>query len=120
MGMGEFQSSGSLRMDALNLNLSYAYNDFNLKNTQNIFPLSLFGLKDGWISSNGTISTSGDSLDEVFYNLYTKSTFVGKNLIWDNFNVDKLIDNSFIIKITKPLIYSGRMRNIICKWHQQQ
>ncbi|MGV2432927.1 MAG UNVERIFIED_CONTAM: AsmA-like C-terminal region-containing protein [Rickettsiaceae bacterium] len=93
-GDGKFESSGSLRMDSINLNLSYAYNDFNIKSTQTIFPLALFGLKDGWISSNGMISTSGDTLDEVFYNIYTKSTFIGKNLIWDNFNIDGLIDHT--------------------------
>jgi len=86
-----FQSSGSLRMDPMTINLSYAYNNFNITQLRQVFPLSVFGLEEGWGSSNGMISTSGDNMSQLLYNLYTKSNFVTKNLKWNNFGIDDLI-----------------------------
>jgi hypothetical protein len=88
---GKFSSSGSLRMDSMNLNLAYAYNDFNLKEISDILPLQLFGIEDGWMSINGMISTSGVNIDQIFYNLYSKSSFITKDMKWKNFDLDGFI-----------------------------
>lgn len=88
---GNFDSTGSLRMDAMNLNLAYAYNDFNLKALSRLIPFHIFGIEDGWMSMNGMFSTNGNNLAELFYNLYTKSAFLAKNVAWKNFNIDGLI-----------------------------
>ncbi len=88
---GEFWSSGSLRVDPMTLNLSYAYNNFTIGQIQSILPLDLFGIEEGWISANGMISASGDSLAQLLYTLYTKSDFVAKNVKLDNLSLDTLI-----------------------------
>lgn len=88
---GSFDASGSLRLDAMNFNLAYAFNDFNLKSVSKLIPFYVFGIEDGWMSMNGMLSTNGSSPDELFYNLYTKSAFLAKNVEWNNFNIDGLI-----------------------------
>lgn len=88
---GNFDATGSLRMDAMNINLAYAYNDFNLKKLKRLVPFNIFGIEDGWMSMNGMLSTNGRNLAELFYNLYTKSAFLAKSVLWNNFNIDGLV-----------------------------
>lgn len=90
---GAFDASGSLRLDAMNLNLAYAYNDFNIKQFNKLIPLNAFGIADGQMSFNGVISTNGSNWPELYYNLYSKSVFLAKNIIWKNFNIDGFIDH---------------------------
>lgn len=91
---GNFDASGSLRMDAMNLNLAYAYNDFNIKALSRIIPFNIFGMQDGWMSMNGMLSTNGNNNAELLYNLYTKSAFIAKNVIWNNFDIDGLVKHT--------------------------
>ena len=94
---GKFSSSGSLRMDSMDLNLAYAFNNFNLKEINNFIPLELFGIDNGWMSINGMISTNGSNIDQLFYNLYSKSSIISKGVKWNNFDIDSviaLIDNT--------------------------
>mgnify|MGYP003887292723 FL=1 len=88
---GSFNSAGSLRMDAMNISLAYAFNDFNIKKVRDLLPLNIFGMKDGWMSVNGMISTNGKNLAELLYNLYVKSAFLAKNVHWNNFNIDGFV-----------------------------
>ena len=78
---GTFDATGSLRMDAMRLNLAYAYNDFNIKALSKLIPFNIFGMGDGWMSVNGMLSTNGANIAELFHNLYTKSAFVAKNVL---------------------------------------
>lgn len=93
---GTFESSGSLKLDKMNLNLAFAYNNFNLKALSSIFPFAIFGISDGWASANGVISTYGQDLNELLYNLYSKSSFQGRRFKLANLGIDK-----FVSKIEK-------------------
>jgi hypothetical protein len=37
------------------------------------------------------ISTSGANIDQLFYNLYSKSSFIAKDMKWNNFDLDGFI-----------------------------
>jgi hypothetical protein len=41
---GSFDAKGSLRLDAMNVNLAYAFNDFNLKSMSKLVPFNVFGI----------------------------------------------------------------------------
>ena len=86
-----FTSSGSLFLDALTLNLAYAYSNFNINDVNALYPIGIFGIQDGWVSSNGTISTHGDTIAKLLYNLYTKSDFVASAVKWEGFDIDGFV-----------------------------
>lgn len=85
---GTFESAGSLKLDKMTLNLSYAYNNFNLKKFSSVFPLQIFGIRDGQASANGVISTYGESLEGLLYNLHGKTSFQGRQFKLDNLSID--------------------------------
>ena len=87
---GSFSSSGSIFLDSMSLNLAYAYTNFNIKDLNPIYPTSIFGITDGWVSSNGTISATGDTLAKWIYSFYTKSDFVASAVKWSGFDMDGL------------------------------
>ena len=83
-------SSGNIFLEKMTLNLAYSYNNFNMNDLNIIYPPSLFGIKDGWASTNGTISTNGDTIAKILYNLYTKSEFVGSNIEMSNMDLENI------------------------------
>ena len=87
---GGFTSSGSIFLDSMRLNLAYAYSNFNINDLNSFYPVNVFGIKDGWVSSNGTITTNGDTVAKFVYNLYTKSNFIASAVKWAGFDIDGL------------------------------
>ena len=89
---GNFTSSGSMLLDSMTLSLAYAYSNFNSNDLDQIYPLSVFGIRDGWFSTNGTISANGNNVAQFIYSLYNKSEFVGSTVSWYGFDFDGFVD----------------------------
>ena len=54
--------------------------------------MGVFGIKDGWASSNGVISANGDTVAKFIYSLYSKSNFVASTVVWYGLDIDGFID----------------------------
>ena len=89
---GNLTSSGSIFLDSMTLSLAYAYSNFNINDLNSIYPMSVFGIKDGWVSSNGVISASGETVDKFIYSLYSKSDIVASTVEWYGFDIDGFVD----------------------------
>lgn len=87
---GGFTSSGSIFLDSMKLTLSYAYSNFNINDLNVFYPMNIFGIADGWVSANGTVSTDGDTIDKFLYNLSTDSKFIASKVKWNGFDIDGL------------------------------
>ncbi|MEY3197177.1 MAG: hypothetical protein RLZZ59_545 [Pseudomonadota bacterium] len=117
-GSGKFISSGSLLLDSLTLNLAYAYNNFQTKDLNIIYPLEIFGIKDGWVSSNGTIVTTGLNTAQWVYNMSVASDFVAQDVLRSNYDIDGFAiatdsvayDSSRIDEDLKKYMNSGEMK----------
>lgn len=78
----KLEAKGSILLEPYTWNLVYAMNNIDL---------SKLGYK-GLASFNGMVTTNGNNLERLFYNLYSKSSFIGKNLEVNNFSIDNFID----------------------------
>ncbi|MCP5369840.1 MAG: hypothetical protein H6909_04050 [Rickettsiaceae bacterium] len=88
---GRLTTAGSILLEPLTINFSYALNSANLSNISNSLPANLLNL-DGAASANGIISTHGDSLEKLLYNLYSKSSVIAKGVVLNNFSIDQFIE----------------------------
>lgn len=88
---GRLTSSGSVLLDPYTINFVYALNSASVDEISKILPDGMIN-KEGFVSLNGMWSTNGNSLEEQLYNLYTKSNFVGKDLVLSNFSIDDMIE----------------------------
>ena len=84
---GTIEVEGSV---LLNWNLVYALNTIEVAVLSKILPVNWLK-SDGSASVYGMITTNGDSLEKLLYNLYTKSLFVAKNVKINNFSIDTFI-----------------------------
>lgn len=88
---GRLTMAGSVLLEPLTLNFSYALNAANLSKISNTLPKNLLTL-DGLVSTNGVFSTNGDSLEKLLYNLYIKSSLIAKGVVLNNFSIDQFIE----------------------------
>jgi hypothetical protein len=88
---GRLTMAGSVLLEPLTLNFSYALNAANLSKISDALPKNLLKL-DGLVSTNGVFSTNGDSLEKLLYNLYNKSSLIAKGVVLNNFSIDQFIE----------------------------
>lgn len=88
---GRLTMAGSILLEPLTLNFSYALNAANLSKISASLPKNLLTL-DGLVSNNGVFSTNGDSLEKLLYNLYNKSSLIAKGVVLNNFSIDQFIE----------------------------
>lgn len=88
---GRLTMAGSVLLEPLTLNFSYALNAANLSKFSDMLPKNLLRL-DGLVSTNGVFSTNGDSLEKLLYNLYIKSNLIAKGVVLNNFSIDQFIE----------------------------
>lgn len=88
---GRLTMAGSILLEPLTLNFSYALNAANLSKISDALPKNLLKL-DGLVSTNGVFSTNGDSLEKLLYNLYNKSSLIAKGVVLNNFSIDQFIE----------------------------
>jgi len=87
---GHLNGSGSILLDPHTINFVYALNSMDITKLLALLPKNLLN-NSGSASINGMFSTNGDTLEKLLYNLYTKSTFIVKNLTIPNFGIDNFI-----------------------------
>lgn len=84
----------------LTFDCGYAYNSMNVSDA---IAYIVSGLNiDGFVSSNGRISSHGSSVEELLYNLSISSKFLADNINIQGYDIDKVID-----KINNPDYVSG-------------
>ncbi len=88
---GTLQGSGNIILEPYTINLAYALNSIDLSTIPQS-SLSQFLPNAGLASLNGVITTKGNSLEELLYNLYTDSTFIAKGVRINNFSIDDFIE----------------------------
>ena len=87
---GRLSSAGSILLEPYTINLVYALNSASVEAISTLLPEGLMR-SPGIISASGMISTSGNKIDELLYNLYTRSNVITKDIIISNFSIDNLI-----------------------------
>jgi hypothetical protein len=87
---GRFISAGSILLDPYTITLVYALNSANVESITDLLPDGLIK-SGGAISASGMISTNGNKINELLYNLYTKSLIITKDITIRNFSIDNLI-----------------------------
>jgi hypothetical protein len=109
---GKLTSSGSILLQPYTLNFVYALNSANIKEIANILPDGVYN-GDGFVSIRGMLSTNGNDLNSLLYNLYTKSNFIAKDTVINNFSIDDIVQmasmadydsNNFKSDIKKALL----------------
>lgn len=90
---GLVESRGQIVLHPLSLSIGYAVNNINLAK----LPNTILPTLDGEISSNGVLSTHGETMEEVLYYTYVNSKVTSKNIVIQNIGIDDLIS-----KITSP------------------
>lgn len=88
---GRLTSSGSILLDPYTINFVYALNSVSLEKLSGILPDGMIN-KEGFVSLNGMWSTNGNTLEELLYNLYTKSNIFAKDLVLSNFSIDDMVE----------------------------
>lgn len=88
---GKLAAEGNILLDPYTLNFVYALNSIDLAQLSNILPKGLLD-NYGGMSINGTLTTNGDSLKKLLYELNTQSDFVVKNAKISNFSIDSFIE----------------------------
>lgn len=89
---GNFKGEGNILLEPFTWNFVYALNSIDLAELSKILPKGLFD-NVGGASINGMLSTNGDSIEKLLYNLYAKSSFVIKDTKIKKFNIDGLIED---------------------------
>lgn len=90
---GRLKSSGSILLEPYTLNFVYALNSAQIRDIIDLIP-------PGYIDTNGAISASGmwtsngNSIRELLYNLYTRSTIITKDITVRNFSYDDLVQKA--------------------------
>lgn len=87
---GRMVSSGSILLEPYTINFVYALNSANLTEISKLMPTGTLE-SGGGISASGMWSTNGKTLEELLYNLYTKSTIVTKDIKISNFSIDNIV-----------------------------
>lgn len=87
---GRFISAGSILLDPYTITLVYALNSANVESITNLLPNDLIK-SGGAISASGMVTTNGNNINELLYNLYTKSLIITKDITVRNFSIDNLI-----------------------------
>lgn len=87
---GKLISSGSILLEPYTLNFVYALNSANIETIARLLPKGVID-SGGAISASGMWSTNGNKLEELLYNLYTKSNIITKDITVNNFSIDDLI-----------------------------
>lgn len=90
---GRMQSSGSILLEPLTLNFVYAINSVSIGAISKLIPPGYINSK-GAISLSGMWTSNGNSVEELLYNLYTKSSMITKDITVDNFSYDNLIEKA--------------------------
>ncbi|XVN42218.1 MAG: AsmA-like C-terminal region-containing protein [Candidatus Rickettsia vulgarisii] len=88
---GNLEVEGNILLTPYSLNFVYALNSMDLTKLSN-FLTKEFLDNEGGVSINGNLSTRGDSLEALLYNLISKSDFIMKNARINNFSIDSLIE----------------------------
>ncbi len=92
---GSLQLYGNIMLSPLTLQLSYILNSANLNQIINNFSGLLLSenLSNNYatISSSGIWTTHGTNINELFYNMYSESNAIIKNLEINNFSIDDFI-----------------------------
>ncbi|MCC8371487.1 MAG: AsmA-like C-terminal region-containing protein [Rickettsia endosymbiont of Pseudomimeciton antennatum] len=89
--LGKLKAEGNILLDPYTLSFVYALNSIDLAQLSNILPKGLLDNR-GRMSVNGAITTNGDSLKKLLYELNTQSDFVVKNAKINNFSIDSFIE----------------------------
>lgn len=91
---GTLESKGSILLEPFTWNFVYALNSIDLNALSKTLPRGFLD-NTGGLSINGMLTTNGDSLEQLLYNLYTNSTLIVKDAKISRFSID-----DFIYKIT--------------------
>lgn len=88
---GGIEVEGNILLSPYTLNFVYALNSIDLSKLSNFLSTEILD-NEGGFSINGNLSTRGDSLEKLLYNLTSKSDFIIKNARINNFSIDSLIE----------------------------
>ncbi|WP_341756045.1 MULTISPECIES: AsmA-like C-terminal region-containing protein [unclassified Candidatus Tisiphia] len=89
--LGKLKAEGNILLDPYTINFVYALNSIDLAQLSNILPKGLLN-NYGGMSINGTLTTNGDNLKKLLYELNIQSDFVVKNAKISNFSIDSFIE----------------------------
>jgi hypothetical protein len=93
---GRLQLSGNVLFNPYTVNFAYAFNSARFDEIAKLLPEGLLP-PSGAISARGVWSTKGNRVNELLYNLYSKSDIITKNIVINNLSLD-----NFIEKISAP------------------
>lgn len=87
---GRAQMTGSILLEPFTVNFSYGLASANLEMVSDFIPGNLIDTP-GLVSASGILSTNGNSVEELLYNLYSKSSLIAKGVVWKNLSIDDFI-----------------------------
>jgi hypothetical protein len=87
---GRMISSGSILLEPYTFNFVYALNSASISEIAKFLPTGMIQ-SGGAISASGMWSTNGNKLEELLYNLYTKSTVVTKDIQISEISLDDMV-----------------------------
>ncbi len=88
---GKLKAAGNILLDPYTLNFVYGLNSINLAQLSKFLPQGFLDTYGG-ISLNGSLTTTGDSLEALLYNLTNESEFIVKQAKINNLSLDKLVE----------------------------
>ena len=88
---GKLKAAGNINLDPYSINFVYALNSIDLTKLSAALPKNWLDTYGG-LSINGSISTTGDSLEKLLYDLSSNSEFLIKNAGINNFSIDQLVE----------------------------
>lgn len=88
---GKLQATGNITLEPYSINFVYALNSIDLAKLSSALPKGWLDTYGG-LSINGSFSTSGNSLEELLYQLSSNSEFLVKNSKINNFSIDQLVE----------------------------
>ncbi|MGI4776267.1 MAG: AsmA-like C-terminal region-containing protein, partial [Janthinobacterium lividum] len=90
------KAEGSILLEPFTWNFVYALNSINIASLCDVLPKGFLN-NVGGMSIGGMLTTNGDNIEKLLYNLYSKSSFIVKDAEINNFSIDDFIDNFYSI-----------------------
>jgi hypothetical protein len=88
---GKLKAAGNINLNPYSINFVYALNSIDLTKLSAALPKNWLDTYGG-LSINGSLSTTGDSLERLLYDLSANSEFLIKNARINNFSIDQLVE----------------------------
>lgn len=92
--LGDIKAEGSLLLEPFTLNFVYGLNSIDITSLCNFIPKELLD-NTGVMSMSGMLTTNGDTVEKLLYNLYSRSSFIVKDAKISNFSIDDFVDNFY-------------------------